>query len=47
MSGELLRIAFESGLRPNSLCNFLPESYRTFLVHPEEGRAYLQAPLEL
>lgn len=33
-----LDLHLKAGLRPNSLCNSLPESYRTFLVHPEEGR---------
>lgn len=33
-----LELHLKAGLRPKSLCNSLPESYRTFLVHPEEGR---------
>lgn len=28
----------KAGLRSTGLCNSLPESYRTFLVHPKGGR---------
>lgn len=33
-----LELHLKAGLRPNSLCNSLLESYRIFLVHAEEGR---------
>lgn len=32
-----LELHLKAGMRLNSPCNSLPDSYRTFLVHPEEG----------